>query len=149
MVPANSFWLSSAHFPACPGALTTPRDWGFIQWISVFRASHGCIQQALSNCWKDEWLTWSSHARLPVSWKESHLLNSSIWLNWFFQVFILCLLYARHICLLSCICCQRWSQSWWSLVVDLAFSLIRASPGGFLGSRAWQCKVFWGNKRFN
>ena len=42
--------------------------------------------------------------------EESHLLNELHLIQLtLLQVFILCLLYARHIFLLSFICCQLWS----------------------------------------
>lgn len=112
MVPANPFRFPSAHFLTWPQAPATPRDCGFIQHASTFTATRGWVQQALSNCWKGEGLTWSFCAGLPVSWKESHLLNEPHLLKLTLpQVFTLCLLYARHIFLLSPVCCQLWSQS--------------------------------------
>lgn len=95
--------------------------------------THGCIQQSLNNCWKDEWFTSSSHAGLPVPGDESRLLNVLHLIKLtLLQVLILCLLYARHTFLLNVICCQLWSPRASFPMVDLAFSLLGASLAGFL-----------------
>lgn len=80
-------------------------------------------------------------------WRNPVCDMSSILVNWLFHKYLLCA------------CCMPGTLSYWSLfaancraealqspVTALAISHIRAALGGFLGSGAWQCKMFCGNR---